>query len=191
MTTRQPPVLATLALVLPLAAAGCVESSVQEKTAAQLDGAIRAGQLKDQQLRALEWQLVTLAQQLRDTQLRSEAAQRDLYGQIRELTAANAALAERLKREDAPRPPLPFPAEEAPSLSLSGSGSGLKRADDLRRLVAALDARHAEILERIAHLEKQIEQRAVEERAAARAQPAPARRVDTDVIDPWGFGSRK
>jgi len=167
--------------------AGCVEASVHEKTASQLDAARLAAQQKDQQIRALEWQLVTLAQQVREAHLRGDAAQKDLAAQVQQLTAANAALGERLKMKDeeSARPPLPSPGDD------KDTPPDRRRTDDLRRLVAALDAQNARLVERLNRLEQKIDARAgIDDRSRGR-QARPERTVDTEIIDPWGFGARK
>jgi DNA repair exonuclease SbcCD ATPase subunit len=170
-----------------LSGPGCVESSIYEKTASQLDAATRAAQQKDQQIRTLEWQVVTLAQQLREAQLRGEVAQRELSAQVQQLGAANAALGERIKakEEESARPPLPFPGDDA-----KAPPAEKRRADDLRRLVAALDAQNARLVERLNRLEQKLDARSAEDRNRPRTA-RPERTIDTDIVDPWGFGARK
>jgi hypothetical protein len=159
---------------------GCVETAVYEKTAAQLDAATRAGGQKDQQIRGLEWQVAVLAQQVREAELRAGAAQRELAAQLRELTAQNAALAERLKKEEEDRRRI------AGELS---ADDGKKRPEDLRRLIAAVDAQNARLMERLGRLEQKIDARAGEERAPHKG-PGTGRTIDADIVDPWGFGAR-
>jgi hypothetical protein len=170
-----------------LSATGCVESAVYEKTASQLDAATRAAQQKDLQIRTLEWQIVTLAQQLREAQLRGEAGQRELATQVQQLTAANATLGERIKarEEESARPPLPFPGDDG-----KAPPAERRRGDDLRRIVAALDAQNARLVERLNRLEQKLDARAAEERNHPRAT-RPDRTIDADIVDPWGFGARK
>lgn len=171
-----------LALVAP-ALVGCVESSVYERAAAQVDAGARAAQQKDQQIRMLEWQAAVLGQQLREAQLREAAALRDLGAQVRELAAANAALQERVRREEEERARLGAATEDP-------KGPGDRRAAELRRMTAALDAQNARILDRLRRLEAKIDARAGEARGRGgdAARPAPG---DGGVIDPWGFGARK
>ena len=52
-------------------------------------------------------------------------------------------------------------------------------------MIAASDARNAQILEELARIERLLGQR-----EAARGEP-PARAITQDIVDPWGFGSRK
>ncbi len=54
----------------------------------------------------------------------------------------------------------------------------------LRRIIAATDARNAQILEELARIERLLGNREAGSRQAPRA-------TTNDVIDPWGFGSRK
>lgn len=171
---------ARLALVGSLTMpSGCVETAVYEKTAAQLDAAARAATQKDQQIRGLEWQVAVLAQQVREAELRAGATQRELAAQLRELTAQNATLAERIKKEEEDRRRLPseLPADD-----------GKKRPEDLRRLIAAVDAQNARLMERLGRLEQKIDARG-EERAPRKA-PGSGRTIDADIVDPWGFGAR-
>ncbi|MFT3764674.1 MAG: hypothetical protein QM820_04015 [Minicystis sp.] len=182
--------IATLGATIAAGTTGCVETSVYEKTSSQLEAATRAGQQKDQQIRALEWQVVTLAQQMREAQLRSEAAQRELGAEVQRLVQANAALAEKLKAKDdeGGRPPLPFPGDDGPG----ATPIERRRNEDLRRLVKALDAQNTRLMERLTRLEQKIDARAGEDRsrprAAARPDPAAS---SGDIVDPWGFGARK
>lgn len=167
---------------------GCVETSVYEKTAAQLDLTTRAAQQKDQQIRMLEWQVAVLGQQLREAQLREAVAQRELGAQVRDLSVSNAALNEKVKRqeEESARPPLPFPGDDP-----RAPPADRRRVDDLRKLVAALDAQNARLMERLARLEAKLDARAAEDRNRPRGAARPERNVDADIVDPWGFGARK
>jgi hypothetical protein len=176
------PLGAHLALAtLPLAAGACVESSVYDRTAAQLDASSRAGRAKDQQIRDLELQVVGLAQQVREAHMAREDVTRDLYAK---LTAANASLAERSKSNES----------DLPAPTSAGAGPGAvdrARAYDMKKLAADLDARHALLLERLARIEQQLDVIKVEQRAAPSNKPKPGRTIDAEVLDPWGFGSRK
>lgn len=176
-----------LGAALLAGATGCVETSVYERTASRLEQATRAAQQKDQQIRALEWQVVTLAQQLREAQAREAAARRELSAQVQQLTAANAALGERVKKheEESARPPLPFPGDEK-----HAGPADRRRTEDLRRMVVALAAQSTRLMERLARLEQKIDAQAAE--AHGRPKPArPERTADGDIVDPWGFGARK
>ena len=167
-------------------ATGCVETSVYERTANQLDLARRAAQAKDQQIRALEWQVVALAQQLREEQLRGEASQRELSGRVQQLGAANAALTERVKKqEEEARASLALPGDDR-----RASPGERRRREDLRRVVMTLDAQNTRLLERLSRLEQKIDAQAADARKHPRAA-RPERTVDGDIVDPWGFGARK
>lgn len=176
--------IAALGASLLTGATGCVETSVYERTARQLDLASRTVQQKDQQIRALEWQVVTLAQQLREAQLRGEAAQRELSAEVQRLSAMNAALGDRVKKqeEESARALLPLEDGRAPA--------DRKRGEDLRRVVAALDAQNARLMERLTRLEQKIDAQAAEGRNRPKVA-RPERTVDGDIVDPWGFGARK
>jgi len=174
---------ATLAAALLAGATGCVETSVYDKTAGQLDLASRSVQQKDQQIRALEWQVVMLSQQLREAQLRGEASQRDLGGQVAQLGAQNAACAERVKAAEAAR-------ERLSSFMAADEGAptsgGRPRPDELRRLAAALDAQSAKLMERIGRLEQKIDAHAAEARSQPH-KPPPDPNADGRAINPWGI----
>jgi hypothetical protein len=180
---------------LLLASSGCVESGAYDKATSQLEaGRITLAQ-KDAQIRAYEWQLATLAQQLREGQQRADAREREREGQIQQLTAANSTLAERVKRLELERADL----LQAESLHAADTGSprGL-RPDEVRRLMAASSAQNLRILEELARIEHALATIPVGGRDGAGPRPPdPAgsggARAGTgaDVIDPWGFGSRK
>jgi chromosome segregation ATPase len=180
-------VVASVVLLL-VGAAGCVETSVHEKVTAQLEQAGRANQQKDQQLRGLEWQLVSLGQQFRESAARSEAMERDIWTQLQQAAAANATLQERLKRAESERTSLTTAiVEDAAGAKGKPAGAQL-RPEELRRLLAALDTRNAQLLERINHLEQLIQTRTANAGALPFTRPEPG---VIDVVDPWGFGSRK
>jgi septal ring factor EnvC (AmiA/AmiB activator) len=190
------PVVRVAAALLLLGLTACVETSVYEKTAAQLEQASRASQQKDQQLRALEWQVVTLGQQFRESAARSEAMQREIWAQLQQASAANATLTEQLKKAESDRTSLAVNvAAEAAGGAKGKPPAAQLRPEDLRRLLAALDARNNQLLERINHLEQLIQAHPAggatlpfprPEGGAPRHEPGPI-----DVVDPWGFGSRK
>jgi hypothetical protein len=72
---------------------------------------------------------------------------------------------------------------------LAGSADR-RRTEDLRRLVVALDAQNARLMERLSRLEQKLDAQAAETRGRPKAA-RPERTVDGDIIDPWGFGARK
>lgn len=171
-----------LALPLALAIAGCVESATHDKTVADLNAAQHAGQLKDEQIRALQWQVAVIAQQYREAQARSDALQRELSEKMQQLSATNAQLAEQLKKEQDERARLVATLEQGSA----GGRDGKLRPEDVQRRLAAMDARNALILEQLGRIERSL--------AAPRSEPpraAPRASASSDVVDPWGFGSRK
>jgi chromosome segregation ATPase len=181
-----------LALALTAAAAlgssACVEAGTYEKATSEIAELRRQSQQKDEQLRALQWQIAVVAQQLRDAQARSAAVERDLNAQVAQLSAANAALGEQMKRAEDERARLAAAADE--SLAAASKGGGSLRAEDVRRLLAAIEARNARVLEELARIERALAN-AHNEAAAAPGNKAAARPTTGDVVDPWGFGSRK
>jgi hypothetical protein len=178
-----------LLAVALLGATGCVETSVHEKAVAQLAEAGHASQQKDQQLRALEWQLVSLGQQFRESAARSEGIQREIWTQLQQASAANATLQERLKKAESDRASLAANVAEEGSAVAKGKPQGAQlRPEELRRLLAALDVRNGQLLERINHLEQLIQARPASGATLPFPRPEPG---VIDVVDPWGFGSRK
>lgn len=167
--------LASLALT---SLCSCVETSVYHDTRRQLELATRANQQKDLQVRVLESQLATLAQQLREAQLHSQQVQRDLHAHLEHLGVENATLAERLRRQ----------AEDRPGPTTRGVDARA-RALEAKRCIDAVNERHAALLDRLKLMEKQLDALTSEARAAGVAPHK--RKVDTEVVDPWGFGERK
>jgi len=189
----RPTALALAGLVL--GQLGCVESGAYDKAAAQLEGARIAVAQKDVQLRAFQWQLDTLAQQLREGQQRSDALQREREAQLQQLATVNGTLTERVKRLELERADL-LQAESLRATEPTGSGRGGLRPDEVRRLLAVNAARDAQIVEELARIERAL--------AAVTGTPSAPRRsagsssdvasrpgAAVDVVDPWGFGSRK
>jgi hypothetical protein len=176
--------LVPLCCALASFATACVETATYEKAESQLDEARRAGAQKDQQVRVLQWQMATLDQQLRVAEQRSEAAQQKLYAQVQQLVAQNGELAERLSKEERERTAL-LAAGAASLPTGKDAKSAAARPEDLRRLIAAFDARNAQILEELARIERVLGNRSHGD--APRDRPSSM----GDVVDPWGFGSRK
>lgn len=173
-------------LLAPLT--GCVEASVHEKTASQLDAMTKAMAYKDQQARVLEWQVASLAHQLREATAKHDAAMRELAPRLTQASEASQACEERLRREEAEQREI---AARLAALE-SGPKGARARPDELRRLVAVLDAQHARLVDRIERLSQKLDARAAEEKNAARQRPVKQERtVDADIVDPWGFGLRK
>ena len=180
--------LRLLIVLLPLGPLGCVETGIYEKTASQLEEVRRASARKDEEIRAYQWQAAALGQQLRDAQARGEALQRELSTQVQQLTASNASLTERLKKVESERTALALAASEPPPATRDGRPLAASlRPEDLRRMIAATDARNAQIVEELARIERLLG-------SAPRAAPVESRSQAAqggDVVDPWGFGSRK
>ena len=181
MTSRA--ILVCLSGLLALGSSACVETAAYEKTAAELDQARRVVAYKDQQIQAFQWQLTVLGQQLREAQQRGEAQQRDLAARLQQLGDANAELAQKLKEAEAHKDPSPV-AEEPPQRAAAPT-----RPEDLRRMIAAVDARNAQLAESLARIER-ILARGGPHPDDDRAQRARGN-VSGDLVDPWGFGSRK
>jgi chromosome segregation ATPase len=176
--------VALLAAALLTGTTGCVETSIYEKTAGQLDLASKSIQQKDQQIRTLEWQVGVLSQQLREAQLRGEAGQRELGGQVAQLGAQNAACAERVKASEEARERLAT-LMAATDQGAAGQG-GHPRPDDLRRLAAALDAQNAKLMDRIGRLEQKLDAHAAEGRSQP-PKPSPERSGGGTPGNPWGI----
>lgn len=172
-----------LALLLALSLAGCVESGAHDRTVADLAAAQRAGQLKDEQIRALSWQVSVITQEYRAAQARSDALHKELGEKMQQLAAANAQLAEQLKKEEEERARLVATLEQG----AAGGRDGKARPEDVQRRLAAMDARNALILEQLGKIERALGTARSE---APRATPRPSASTG-DVVDPWGFGSRK
>ncbi len=145
--------LPAFACALTLAATGCVESGTYDKAAAQLEDARRAVLQKDVQLRAYDWQVQTLAQQLREGQQRSDALARELIAQAQHLTAVNSALAEKVTHLELERADM-LQAESRRAAEPPGPRG--VRPDEVRRLIAATDARNAQIVEELARIERAL-----------------------------------
>jgi septal ring factor EnvC (AmiA/AmiB activator) len=180
--------LLPLTAVLALGAPACVDSSAYEKSMSQLEDVRHAAAQKDDQLRAYQWQLGALAQQLREGQQRSDALQRELFAQVQQLTATNASLAERLKKAESDRAGLLSAAAAAADAPPARDGKG-PRPEELRRMLAAADARNAQIVDELARIERLLGNSGgprIHGGETAGSKPGVG-----DVVDPWGFGSRK
>jgi hypothetical protein len=192
---RRPPILAlclALCALLALCGTACVESGAYEKSLSQLEDARHASAQKDDQLRAYQWQLGALAQQLRDAQQRSDTLQRELFAQVQQLTATNGSLAERLKKAENDRAGLLAAAAAAaePPVGRDGKpGREPLRPEELRRMLTAAEARNAQIVDELSRIERLL---GSSPRAHGGEVTAgkPGMGVG-DVVDPWGFGSRK
>ena len=166
---------AMLAAALVVSQAGCVEAAVHEKTARELDAATRASAYKDQQIRSLAWQVAALQAELQRARAESDTARRDLAPKLDQMSAEHAACAAELARNEAAR------RELAASLAAEAAPGRRGRPDEMRRLKTAMDAQNARLMERLDRLEQKLD-------PARRQKP---RSADADIVDPWGFGSRK
>jgi hypothetical protein len=187
--------LRALILVFPLAQAACVDNAVHEQTVQKLEETRRALAVKDTEIRAYQWQLASVAQQIQETQARSDAREKELHAQMRELAAASAALGERLKKVEIEGAVLAAAPPPAPGDAGRDARPGV-RPEELRRLFAAADARNALVLEQLARIERLLSGGAGAPGLPAAGvapgsrqrgpQPPPA-----EILDPWNFGSRK
>ncbi len=180
--------LPAIAIALALGSAACVEQGTYDRAASQLDDARRAGAQKDQQIRTLQWQLAVLDQQFRAAEQRNESVQQTLSAELQKLGAANLELGDRLSKEQRDRATLLAASAPLPSLPGKDARAGRDGAEDLRRVIAALDTRNAQILEELARIERLLGGR---QGARGEAPSRGERSTAGDVIDPWGFGSRK
>jgi|HubBroStandDraft_2_1064218.scaffolds.fasta_scaffold414250_1 hypothetical protein len=184
MTSRA--ILVCLSGLLAFGSTACVETAAYEKTAAELDQARRVVAYKDQQIQAFQWQLAVLGQQFREAQQRSEAQQRELAARLQQLGEMNAGLASKLKETEAHGQPFEAEGEPLPKAAA--------RPDDMRRLIAAVDARNAQLAESLARIERLLLGRGAPRAEGSRREDDVARKardLSGDLVDPWGFGSRK
>jgi hypothetical protein len=172
------------ALLLALGVSACVESGPEVQ---KLEDARRALDRKDVEIRAYQWQLAVVGQSLREAQQRGDARERELVAQVQQLVAERATLAERLKKAETD---LASMSAALPSESTGKGGREDTRAnaEALRRIIIAADARNAQIVEELARIARQLGARSPAGAGEAVTKgPSPAQ----DVVDPWGFGSRK
>lgn len=180
-----------VAVLLSAGLTGCVETALYERAALNLDGARRDNGLKDQQIRALQWQLASAGQHHQVLTQKDAVALAELDRRMQEASAANRALAERLKAREKEIEKLTLAlahAEEEAAAKRGPQGPTVRlRPEELKRLEAAVSARDAEVSELIARVEKLLA-----ERAAAAASPGerPPRGIETDVVDPWNGGRK-
>lgn len=177
--------------LLAAGATGCVGSAAYEKAAFDLDTSRRENVLKEQQIRALQWQLASAGQQMQAISQQDAVVLADLDRRVQEATTANRALAERLKEREQEAAKLTLAvarAEEEAASRHSPTGPTLRlRPEELRRIEVAASARDPEMSKLLGRLEKILS-----ERSARVAVPGerPPRVVDGDLIDPWS-GDRK
>ncbi len=172
-----------------------MEAGTYEKAASQLEEARRAEVQRNTEIRALQWQIAMLGQQLAEAEQRHDASQRELHAQVQQLTGTNAGLAERLKKSESDHAALLLTLS-AESQAAANTTPRDPRADDLRRRMALAEARSAAILEELGRIERLLgEARQPPSRSTIRpgADEGGARRGTAaagDVVDPWG-GSRR
>lgn len=185
---KYPRLHALLVLLVPAASTACVETGVHEQTVQKLEETRRALTQRETELRAYQWQAATLTQQLHDAQQRSDARERELHAQVQRLTGESAGLAERLKTLESERASL-IAASGGDSAAPGRDGKTGVRPEELRRMIAAADARNAAIVEELTRIERLLG------RAPPALPPLPFPSGDsgggTDVRDPWSFSSRK
>jgi hypothetical protein len=169
------------ALLLALGVSACVESGPEVQ---RLEDARRALDRKDVEIRAYQWQLAVLGQSLREAQQRGDVRERELVAQVQQLVAERATLAERLKKAETD---LAAMSAALPS-DATGKGDTRANAEALRRIIIAADARNAQIVEELARIARQLGARSPGGAGEAVTKGPPP---GQDVVDPWGFGSRK
>jgi uncharacterized membrane protein YccC len=186
-----------LILAFPLAQAACVDNAVHESTVQKLEEARRSLAVRETEIKAYQWQLATVAQQIQESQARSDAREKELYAQLRDLAATTAALGERLKKVESEGAAMAL-ASSAPAGDPGRDGRDVRpslRPDELRRLFAAADARNALVLEQLARIERLLSGGPGGPGApalpAANTVPRRPPLPGADVRDPWGFESRK
>ncbi len=183
---------ALVAMMLAAGVTGCVETGLYEKAALDLDGARRESLQKDQQIRALQWQLAAAGQQVQSLAQQSAAAMAEMELRAQEGAAANRVLTARVtaKEEEAAKLGLAVAHAEADSASAAHGPAGPAvrlRPEDLRRIEAAVSGRDAELTKLFARFEKILADRGSR---AARPGERPQRVLDGDLVDPWD-GERK
>jgi hypothetical protein len=171
-------------VLLAIGTAGCAETAPSDRAQAELQQARNAAWQKDQRIHALKWQMATLGQQVQATPQHNEAAQAELMARVQDLTVANAALADRLKKTEEQRAIVAVapPADGKPRARAGDPA----RADDFQRLQASFEARSVKLADALARIEKLLQNQAVREAQT----PRPKRALSGDLVDPWGFGER-
>ena len=180
-----------VAALLAAGVTGCVETSLYEKAALDLDGARRENGQKEHQIRVLQWQLASAGQQLQAAAQKDSTALADLDRRVQEAAEANRALAERLKAREQEAEKLTLAlarAEDEASAKRGPQGPTLRlRPEELKRIEDAAGSRDAEVSKLLARVEKLLGDRAA--RAAGPGERSPRGVVD-ELIDPWN-GDRK
>jgi hypothetical protein len=182
------PVFVVLAS-LALGSSACVEAGTYSKAASQLADARQDAVQRAAEIRSLQWQLTVLGQQFVTAEQRFETVQRELRTQVQQLSATNAALADRLKQSDDERAAL----VRATSDENSTSAGRERRGGDLHRCPGVAEARDPAILERLGRIEHLVSQRSEPFAIAPGADEVSLPRgtsATSDTVDPWG-GSRR
>jgi hypothetical protein len=182
---------ALVAVLLASGVTGCVETGLYEKAALDLDGARRENLQKDQQIRALQWQLAAAGQQVQLVAQQDAAVLAEMERRASEVSVENRALAERVKARDQEAARLTLAvarAEEDAAAKHGPAGPTVRlRPEDLKRIEASASAHDAELLKLLARVEKILGGRAG---SAAHPGERPPRVLDGDLVDPWD-GDRK
>jgi hypothetical protein len=182
---------ALVAALLASGVTGCVETGLYEKAALDLDGARRENIQKDQQIRALQWQVASAGQQVQVISQQDAVILNDLERRLQEAGAASRALAEQLKAKAQEAEKLTLAvarAEDDASAKHGPQGPTVRlRPEDLKRIEAAASSRDAEVSKLLARVEKLLGARPA---AATRPGERPPRVLEGDLIDPWD-GERK
>lgn len=179
-----------VAVLLAAGATGCVETALYEKSALDLDRARRDNGMKEQQIRALQWQIASAGQQYQELSQKDAAALADLDRRVQEAAEANRVLAERLKTREREAEKLTLAlarAEDEASAKRGPQGPTLRlRPEELKRIEAAVSARDAEVSKLVARVEQLLDRAA----AAASTGQRPPRGIESDVVDPWTDGRK-
>lgn len=179
-------------VLLAAGVTGCVETGLYEKAALNLDGARRENLQKDQQIRALQWQLAAAGQHVQALAQQDAATIAEMEHRVQEDSAANRVLAARVaaKEQEAAKLTLAVARAEEDAASAAHGPAGPSarlRPEDLKRIEAAASGRDAEVTKLLARIEKILADRSAR---AARPGERPQRVVDGDLVDPWD-GDRK
>ena len=188
-----PAARALAAVLFAAGTTGCVETGLYEKAALDLDGARRENLQKDQQIRALQWQLAAAGQQVQAVTQRDAATIAEMEQRAQEGSAANRVLAARVAAREQEfaklTAALARAEEEAASAPRGPAGPTVRlRPEDLKRIEAAAAVRDAELTRLLSRVEQILADRGG--RAARPGEQRPQRVLEGDLVDPWD-GQRK
>jgi hypothetical protein len=182
---------ALVAALLASGVTGCVETGLYEKAALDLEGSRRESLQKEQQIRALQWQLAAAGQQVQLLAQQDAAVLAEMERRAQEAGAENRALVERVKEREQETARLTLAvarAEDDAAAKHGPAGPTVRlRPEDLKRIEAAAGAHDAELVKLLARVEKLLGDRAPH---AAHPGERPPRVLDGDLVDPWD-GNRK